>query len=93
MQVDLLADIGGTNARIAFREADAPWPRVYTRESANFPSLEALLADVITEAAVKPARAAIALAGPVQGDVVQLTNLPWRVERAALARARACSMR
>ena len=86
MQLDLLADIGGTNARIAFRAADAS-PRVHTRESANFPSLEALLADVIAEAAVKPTRAAIALAGPVHGDAVQLTNLPWRVERAALAQA------
>ena len=85
MQIDLLADIGGTNARVAFRAAGAPWPGVHTRESANFPSLEALLADVIAEAAVKPTRAAIALAGPVHGDVVQLTNLPWRVERGALA--------
>lgn len=87
MQVDLLADIGGTNARIAFREPGAPWPHVYTRESASFPSLDSLLADVIAQAGTKPTRAAIALAGPVQGDVVQLTNLPWRVERNALANA------
>lgn len=85
MQVDLLADIGGTNARVAFREAGAPWPRIFTRESAKYSSLESLLADVIAQAGLKPTRAALALAGPVQGDVVQLTNLPWRVERAALA--------
>ena len=87
MQVDLLADIGGTNARIAFRENGAAWRKVYTRETADFPSLDTLLADVITQAEAKPTRAAIALAGPVQGDAVQLTNLPWRVERTALARA------
>lgn len=86
MQIDLLADIGGTNARVAFRENGAPWGKVHTRETADFASLDALLADVITQAEAKPTRAAIALAGPVQCDAVQLTNLPWRVERSALAR-------
>lgn len=86
MQIDLLADIGGTNARVAFRQDGAPWATVYLRQAADFPSLSALLTDVITEAGVRPTRAALALAGPVEGDSVQLTNLPWRIEGADIAR-------
>ncbi|MGE3335544.1 MAG: glucokinase [Rhodospirillaceae bacterium] len=82
--VDLLADIGGTNARVAFHDNGA-WPRVLLRKAADFPSLEAMLLDVMAEAGVTPTHGAIALPGPVTGDAVVLTNLPWRVERGALA--------
>lgn len=84
--IDLLADIGGTNARVAFRTDGAPWPHVFLRQAADFPSLDALLADVIAEAGAKPTRAAVAVPGPVVGEIIQLTNLPWQVERRALAR-------
>ena len=47
MSIDVLADIGGTNARVAFRQNGASWRKVYLRQTANFPSLETLLADVI----------------------------------------------
>ncbi len=84
--VDLLADIGGTNARIAMRKDGEPRPRVFLRKAADFESLETLLTDVIAEAGDTPARALVAVPGPVTGDIVKLTNLPWSFERAALAR-------
>jgi glucokinase len=83
-EIDLIADIGGTNARIAFREARAPWTEVRLRQTADFASLEALLADVISDSGTKPTRATLAVPGPVTGDTIQLTNLPWRIDRAAL---------
>jgi glucokinase len=83
--VDLLADIGGTNARVAFRKDCEPWPQVFLRRSADFESLGALLADVIREAESQPSRAWVAVPGPVNGETVKLTNLPWSFERAQLA--------
>ena len=61
--MDLLADIGGTNARVQFRDEGALGP-VYLRRTADFPSLAALLADVMREANARPTRAALAVAGP-----------------------------
>lgn len=83
-EIDLIADIGGTNARVAFRARGAPWSKVALRQTAGFASLEALIADVVAEADLRPTRAALAVAGPVAGDAVQLTNVPWRIDRAAL---------
>lgn len=81
--LDLLADIGGTNARVVFRdEAASP---VHLRRTADFPGLEALLADVVAEAGARPRRIALAVAGPVTGDDISLTNLPWRFSARALA--------
>src|SRR5262245_38793930 len=82
---DLVADIGGTNARVAFRN-DGDLSEAYLRRTADFPSLTALLRDVISEADAKPLRAALAVAGPITGDVVKLTNLPWEFSAEALRR-------
>ncbi|MHB1206760.1 MAG: glucokinase [Rhodospirillaceae bacterium] len=76
--MDLLADIGGTNARVTFRAGQDMSGAVHLRRTADFPSLAALLRDVIAEAGAAPARAALAVAGPVSGDEIRLTNLPWR---------------
>lgn len=58
---------------------------VYLRRAADFSSLAALLTDVRREAGAAPSRAALAVAGPVTGDVVQLTNRPWRFSATSLA--------
>ncbi|MCA0201051.1 MAG: glucokinase [Proteobacteria bacterium] len=84
-EIDLLADIGGTNARIAFRKDREPWRRVFLRQAAGFDSLETLIADVISEAGAKPTRAIVAIPGPISGEIVKLTNLPWQFERGKLA--------
>lgn len=83
--IDLLADIGGTNARIAFRKDCEPWPQVFLRRTTDFKSLTDLLANVITEAGAKPTRALVAVPGPVSGETITLTNLPWQFARAELA--------
>jgi glucokinase len=83
-EIDLLADIGGTNARVAFRAGRSPWSKVHLRQTSEFTSVEKLLADVIAESGTKPTRAVLAVPGPVSGDTIQLTNLPWRFECRAL---------
>ncbi len=83
--MDLLADIGGTNARVAFRDASGALSHIHLRRTADFPALAALLADVAREAGAAPRRVALAVAGPVTGDEVALTNLPWRFSAQALA--------
>jgi len=81
---DLVADIGGTNARVAFRSGG----RIGTphlRRTADFASLRDLLTDVIGAAHIRPHRAALALAGPVTGDTFTFTNLPWSFSGRTLA--------
>jgi glucokinase len=69
---DLVADIGGTNARVAFRSGG----RIGTphlRRTADFSGLTDLLKDVTAAAHIRPHRAALALAGPITGDIIKFT--------------------
>ncbi|CAD5366246.1 Glucokinase [Rubrivivax sp. A210] len=82
----LLADVGGTNARFAWQAgAGAPIGDVITLPCADFPSL----ADAITTylerlGRAAPAACAIAIANPVTGDQVKMTNHHWSFSIAAL---------
>jgi glucokinase len=84
----LVADIGGTNVRFAVADLD-------TLELANpvslrregFPSLEAVAESYLRGVAGRPSAAAIAVAGPVVGETVKLTNAPWSFRRAELKAA------
>lgn len=73
----LIADIGGTNARLALVDADGGIHQPMTFETAAHagprPLIEAYLAAI--GAARAPRRAAVAVACPVTGDRVRLTNL------------------
>lgn len=75
----LLADIGGTNARFALQAAGTS-PKAFARlRCADFPDLIAAVRAYL--AAVRPARApteaAFAVASPVVGDRIRMTNHPW----------------
>jgi glucokinase len=85
----LVADIGATNARFALiapggHEIVAP----LIMRCADFPGLaEAAQAYLRkSEPRDRPSLAAFDVAGPVTGDVVQLTNHPWRIEISAVRR-------
>jgi glucokinase len=74
----LVADIGGTNARLAI--ADLATLKVSGAASfrcADFPSLEAVAAAFLSAVPERPAAAAFAVAAPVVGDRIRLTNSPW----------------
>ena len=84
----LLADIGGTRARFALLDAaGAPGP-ASELAVADFPTpLEAIRHFLAGVGEPRLSAAALAIAAPVQGDVVTLTNATWRFDRAELQAA------
>ena len=86
---NLVADVGGTNTRVALAEG----PRLIGRTVRRFrnrdhASLEEVLrAFVAAEGGVDCAGASVAIAGPVRDGRGTLTNLDWRIDRETLASA------
>jgi glucokinase len=86
----LLADVGGTNARFALETAPLKFEAVEVLPCAGYASLgaaiEAYLAGGAAQAvhAGPVAHAAIAIANPVEGDVVAMTNHHWSFSIQAL---------
>lgn len=83
--LNLVADIGGTNSRYALCESGSLHmhePRKLL--NAEYGSLEESLAHYLSETGATPQRACLAVAGPVTGDHVRLTNIDWQFSREAL---------
>jgi len=78
----LIGDIGGTNARFAVIEhATAATLRVPNVHTATYETIDDAIADVVIDkAGARPKSAVLALAGPIAGDRVPLTNCDWVVE-------------
>jgi len=75
-------DIGGTKTRLAVIEVCGTQLRTVREQSyasRDYATFDELLGDFLNNSDV-PARAAFGIAGPVQGRVVQTTNLPWRID-------------
>jgi glucokinase len=86
----LVADIGGTNARFALLDEEGggvgPLHRVELDTFAGV--AEAIRPFLETRCGGRPPRGAVlAVAGPVSGNRVRLTNRGWAVDGAELARA------
>ena len=81
----LVADVGGTNIRLATVTGGA-FEHQTTRLCADFATLSDALRAYIDESfdVATPAEAAIAVAGPVTGDQVDLTNQEWSFSIEAL---------
>ena len=81
----LLADVGGTNARLAWQEgAGAPIEHIRVLPVADHASLQAAMHVYLDGLGRQPAEAAIAMANPVTGDLVRMTNHDWSFSQAAL---------
>ncbi|MES2887650.1 MAG: glucokinase [Pseudomonadota bacterium] len=87
----LVADIGGTNARFGLvRQAGGPVSDVRSAKGRDHPSPQAAALaylDAVLGPGQRVARAALAIAAPVNADPVMLTNSPWQVSRQALCKA------
>lgn len=85
----LLADIGGTNTRVALAEGTRLLPdSVRKFHNADYPGLETVLASYIEdEGNVGCIGACVAAAGPVRDNVATLTNLDWTIDAETVARA------
>ena len=83
----LIADIGGTNARFALTDLSAPTAQVLdarTLDASAFASLQHAAEHYLAAVGVQPRRAAIAVASPVNGEEIRLTNRAWSFTRSEL---------
>ncbi len=85
----LVADIGGTNTRVALAEGTRLLPDSVRRfRNTEFAGLETVLrAYLRAEGDVDCSGACVAVAGPVCNGVGELTNLDWHMDNDTLARA------
>lgn len=83
----LVADVGGTNVRFAIADDDGRLDRVQIFQVADFPTfLDALSAYRSAAGGLSEVKTcAVAAAGPVDGDIVKLTNNAWIVDRAKVS--------
>ncbi len=82
----LVGDIGGTNARFAIivdsHAEEKPFEIVQTADYANID--DAIQDAVLDKTSLLPRTVILAVAGPVDGDEIDLTNCPWVVRPRAL---------
>ena len=84
--VSLVADVGGTNTRVALAARRALLDKSVRKfRNSEFESLEALLTRFEDDVGLVCDAVAVAIAGPVHDGRGTLTNLDWTVEREALA--------
>ncbi|TDK35507.1 glucokinase [Rhizobium deserti] len=77
----LIGDIGGTNARFSIlADANADPEQFPIVQTANFPTIDDAIRTIVLEKSpLKPRSAILAVAGPIDGDEIDLTNCNWVV--------------
>ncbi|HEX5420036.1 MAG TPA: glucokinase [Gammaproteobacteria bacterium] len=86
--MDLIADIGATNTRCALLDEKGRILAPETFRNDGFPGLEDVLRAYLANrrSGDRPKRAALAIAAPILGDSVEMTNRGWAFSQAQLAR-------
>jgi glucokinase len=87
----IVADIGGTNARFALvmgkSQGNFLIDHIHVLKAQEYPSCSAALRTYLEKIdGIKPQSACLAIAGPVVGDTVRMTNLSWEFSCAAMAK-------
>jgi len=85
----LAGDIGGTKTDLAiFSVEDGPHSPLNQTQlhSADYPSLQALVTEFLEFVKIPVERACFDVAGPVINGRVKITNLPWVMDEASLAK-------
>ena len=87
--LSLVADVGGTNTRVALAEGARLLPETVRKyRNADYAGLETVLRTYIEdEGGVDCTAAAVAVAGPVRDGRGELTNLDWSIDSDTVARA------
>lgn len=89
--LSLVADIGGTNTRVALaRGASVDRATVRRHANADHADLGSVLARYLAETGMAGQQitgVCVAAAGPVHDGVAQLTNLDWQIDRETLGQA------
>jgi glucokinase len=81
----LLADIGGSKSRFALADAAGRPERVMVIDNDTMADLDAALSHYLEKTGAHPRAAVLAVAGPIDGEEVALTNRAWRFRRGELA--------
>lgn len=87
----IVADIGGTNARFALvtgkTQNNFLIDHIQVLNAREYPSCAAALRAYLGKiGGIKPLSACLAIAGPVVGDLVRMTNLSWEFSCVAMAK-------
>lgn len=84
--MDMIADIGATNTRCALLDDNGKGFAIESYRNADFSDIPGLLKGYIDHrrASDRPRRAALAIAAPILGDEVHMTNIDWRFSQMAL---------
>jgi glucokinase len=82
----LLADLGGTNCRCAISDGESI-TCVEEYVNRDFQALEDILVDYCNHAGHAVEGAALAVAGPVLGDTIRMSNMPWKFSGSGIAQA------
>lgn len=77
----LIGDIGGTNARFSLITDAFAEPKEFPIvRTANYPTIDDAIQKVVLDhTSWQPRSAILAIAGPINGDEIPLTNCPWVV--------------
>jgi glucokinase len=88
-ELALVGDIGGTNSRFGLVEPGSTAIRdIAVQKNDKFASLEASIGAYLSAKGITSlSGAAIAVAGPIEGETVGLTNRDWRFTRESLRHA------
>ncbi len=87
----LIADIGGTNARFALLDGRS-WHDEIVLRCADYPDIVSATEDYLQKVGAasglaRPLEAALAIAGPITGDIVRMTNHVWQFSAARTRQA------
>ena len=85
-EINIIADIGGTNMRVALIDAQGNIANITIYACADYISLAEVLTDFITQQQLvgKKVNACLAIACPVDKDLIVMTNLPWQFSQTQL---------
>jgi len=87
MRTTLVADIGGSKSRFALAHSAGAVERVLVIENDTVADLDAAVARYLEETGARPRAATLAVAGPVDGEEIALTNrASWRLRRREFAK-------
>jgi glucokinase len=84
----LLADVGGTNARFALETRPGEITQVHVYPCADYPGIADVIKKYLKDTKIgRVNHAAVAIANPVDGDQVRMTNHDWHFSIEATRRA------
>jgi len=88
-QINLVADIGGTNIRLAISERNNTLSEIETYRCSNFSCLLDVIQGYLVEKNITKTEinACLAIACPVDTDIISMTNLSWTFSQAELKKA------